>query len=61
MPEPLAVLTQWPDEDTDALRELPEWEQDRALGWVMESGELTGTGAGHAHRITDNPLLTLAQ
>jgi hypothetical protein len=27
---------------------MPEWSEARAWGWVMESGELTGTGARHA-------------
>lgn len=33
--------------DTEDLRRRPEWAQARAWGWVMESGELTGTGLGH--------------
>jgi len=30
------------------LRRTPEWIQARTCGWVMESGELTGTGSRHA-------------
>ncbi len=40
----LEALTAWPEVDTEDLRRRPEWEQARAWGWVMESGELTGTG-----------------
>ena len=47
----LEVLTAWPDVETDDLRRRPEWEQARAWGWVMESGELTGTGLGHAKEL----------
>lgn len=41
-----------PDEDIVRLRRTPEWLSLRAWGWVMDSGELTGTGsrhAGHSH------------
>ena len=38
-----------PEEDMVHLRRTPEWIQARAWGWVMESGELTGTGHRHAH------------
>ena len=27
---------------------MPEWEEARAWGWIMASGEMTGTGARHA-------------
>jgi hypothetical protein len=30
------------------LRNTPEWADARAWGWVMESGELSGTGLRHA-------------
>lgn len=43
----LESLQSWPDVDTENLRQLPEWGQARAWGWVMESGELTGTGLAH--------------
>lgn len=58
MAELLAALTEWPDIDTASLQGLPEWRQARAWGWVMDSGELTGTGAGHAHRIPDGLVFT---
>lgn len=45
----LEALTDWPDVDTSDLRRRPEWAQARAWGWIMESGELTGTGLGHVH------------
>jgi hypothetical protein len=46
MAELLEALTAWPNVDF-GLRRGPEWEQARAWGWIMESGELTGTGLGH--------------
>lgn len=42
-------LAPWPDLNTAELRARPEWEQARAWGWVMESGELTGAGMRHRH------------
>lgn len=47
MTDLLAQLRCWPDADIETLRRLPEWRQARDWGWVMESGELTGTGVGH--------------
>lgn len=47
----LEGLTAWPDADTEDLRHRQEWEQARAWGWLMESGELTGTGLAHAHEL----------
>jgi hypothetical protein len=46
-------LTRWPlpDEDLVRLRRTPGWVQARAWGWVMQSGELTGTGNRHAGEI----------
>ena len=43
-------LRSWPLSDgvLDQLRAMPEWDQARAWGWVMRSGELTGTGSLHA-------------
>jgi hypothetical protein len=32
----------------DQLRAMPEWEEARSWGWVMEFGALTGVGARHA-------------
>lgn len=46
MLELLETLAHWPDVNVDELRLRPEW--DQARGWVMESGELTGTGLAHA-------------
>jgi hypothetical protein len=40
-----------PKVDTNELRPKPEWGQARAWGWVMESGELTGTGWGHVKKL----------
>lgn len=48
MLELLETLAHWPDVNVDELRLRPEWDQARARGWVMESGELTGTGLAHA-------------
>ena len=47
MKELLETLQAWPDVDLEALRSRPEWAQARQWGWVMESGELTGTGWAH--------------
>jgi hypothetical protein len=47
----LGALTAWPDVDTKALRRRPEWDQARAWGSVMESGELTGTGSAHVREL----------
>ena len=30
------------------IKESPEWDQARTWGWVLESGELTGSGCRHA-------------
>jgi len=49
----LEALTTWPDVDSDELRRRPEWDQARAWGWVVESGELTGTGLAHAGELPD--------
>jgi hypothetical protein len=51
MRELLEVCADWPDVDIDRLRSRPEWEQARAWGWVMASGELTGTGLAHAKEL----------
>ena len=32
----------------EQLRAMPEWQQAREWGWIMRSGELTGTGHRHA-------------
>lgn len=32
----------------EQLRAMPEWDQARAWGWIMRTGELTGTGHRHA-------------
>lgn len=40
----LEELRRWPDVDLESLRAHPEWALARAWGWVMESGELTGSG-----------------
>ncbi|MEX2652969.1 MAG: hypothetical protein WD473_11075 [Acidimicrobiia bacterium] len=34
-----------------AFHDRPEWAQAREWGWIMESGELTGTGNRHAGEI----------
>lgn len=44
----LEALRSWPDVEVESLRERPEWAEARAWGWIMESGELTGTGLAHA-------------
>lgn len=49
MRELLAALQQWPDVDIHALRTLAEWDQAQSWGWIMESGELTGSGWRHVH------------
>jgi hypothetical protein len=51
MRELLEALTTWPDVDTDQLRRRPEWEQARAWGWIMDTGELTGTGFAQVHEL----------
>lgn len=35
----------------EELRHTAEWAQARAWGWVIESGELTGTGWSHADEL----------
>jgi hypothetical protein len=32
----------------DQLQGMPEWEQAHQWGWIMLTGELTGTGSRHA-------------
>jgi len=46
----LDALRSWPVslEVLAQLRYMPEWDQARAWGWVMASGELTGSGSRHA-------------
>jgi hypothetical protein len=44
----LVALRSWPHVDLEALRAMPEWKLAQHLGWVVESGELTETGARHA-------------
>lgn len=44
----LEGLRAWPEVDLEQLRQRPEWVQAIAWGWVMPSGELTGTGLRHA-------------
>jgi hypothetical protein len=46
----LSALRTWPvgAEVLDTLRATPEWAQARVWGWIMESGELTGSGWRHA-------------
>ena len=45
----LEQLTDYPNVDIEPLQGLSEWEQARAWGWVMPSGELTGAGLRHLH------------
>ena len=44
----LVALRSWPDVNLEALRAMPEWKLAREWGWIMESGELTGSGHQHA-------------
>ena len=37
--------------------EGPEWERARTWGWVMESGELTGTGWAHIRELPRGILI----
>lgn len=53
MAELLEALEAWPDVDLEALRERPEWSQAREWGWVMESGERTGTGPGSCWEVAE--------
>lgn len=52
---PMATLLEklrlWPEVDLDRLREMPEWDEACMWGWIMESGELTGTGLAHAQEL----------
>jgi hypothetical protein len=45
----LGALRSWPvsPELLDELRTTEEWGQARVWGWIMDSGELTGTGHRH--------------
>lgn len=52
----LEALTVWPEVDTEELRRRPEWSEARAWGWVMESGELTGTGLAHVDAVRQGVL-----
>ncbi len=47
----LDALKSWPNVDVEPLKQTKEWEQARAWGWVMESGELTGTGWAHVQEL----------
>lgn len=47
----LEDLTAWPYVDIEDLRRRAEWAEARAWGWVMESGELTGTGLAHRQEL----------
>ncbi|HUP15589.1 MAG TPA: hypothetical protein VM848_06020 [Acidimicrobiia bacterium] len=47
MAQLLETLRAWPGVDVESLRTQPEWDQATAWGWVMKSGELTGTGLAH--------------
>ena len=51
MLELLETLADWPDVNIDELGGWPEWDKARAWGWVMESGELTGTGLAHVKEL----------
>ena len=51
MAELLEALQAWPGVDADQLRDRPEWTQARKWGWIMESGELTGSGSRHLHEL----------
>ena len=51
MADLLERLAAWPNVDTAELRGRSEWDQARAWGWVMESGELTGQGMRHRHEL----------
>ncbi len=46
----LEACRSWPisPEVLDQIQAMPEWEEARAWGWIMRTGELTGTGARHA-------------
>jgi hypothetical protein len=54
----LARLRLWSVRATelDRLRETDEWAQARAWGWIMESGELTGSGWRHFDDLPDGIL-----
>lgn len=39
----------WPDVNVDPLRTRSEWDEAVKLGWIMESGELTGAALAQAH------------
>ena len=47
----LKQLADYPNVDIEPLQCLREWEQARSWGWVMTSGELTGTGLGHVKEL----------
>jgi hypothetical protein len=46
----LETCHSWPvsPEVLDHLQAMPEWEEARSWGWIMRTGELTGTGHRHA-------------
>lgn len=54
----LETCRSWPVslEVLEELRAMPEWDQARAWGWIMASGELTGTGHRHTGPISKGIL-----
>lgn len=53
----LEALRTWPEVELEPLRAGPEWERARTWGWVMESGELTGTGWAHIRELPRGILI----
>ena len=51
MAELLTTLLDWPDVDSGPCRVISEWDEARRWGWIMESGELTGSGLAHARSL----------
>ena len=56
----LTALKAWPisPDLLQELRAMSEWEQARTWGWIMSSGELTGTGSRHAGDMLKGILTT---
>jgi hypothetical protein len=50
MSDLLEACRTWPlpTEILEELEAMPEWEQARTWGWIMQTGRLTGTGSRHA-------------
>ena len=56
----LEACQSWPltPEELQRLQATPEWDEARTWGWIMQTGRLTGMGAGHAGELPRGMLPT---